>query len=430
LAAASFTHEQMMHLKHLVTEECAMIDKCPEHSKTVATTNCVNGFSGEYPCSNVDLLAYVPLTALGTKGDGNDIWGWTDPQTGREYAIMCTVDGTSFVDITDREPLILGFMKTATESSLWRDAKVIGNYALIVSEAKNHGLQVFDLTRLRDLNLISRATKRDNTDPTAVTILTPDAWYKEFGSAHNIFVNEDSATAYVVGAQGLRSCNKVIHMVDVSNPLKPVFAGCLGDKQFTYCHDVQCVTYAGPDTRYTGHEICFGSMGDSIGVMDVTNKKAPVLLNKQTYHNLEFCHQGWLFDGQARFSVNDEIDELVSETSTHTRTIFYDMSDLTAPKHINTFMSPEEASDHNNYVISKNGKEYIFQSNYNAGLRVLRVDDPATASVSEVAYFDVAPLFTGAGFHGTWSNFPYFKSGKVVVSSIERGLFVLQPNLP
>jgi len=409
-------------------DECFSKHECPRQLQSTGATHCVGGKAGEYPCSNVDLLSFVSLADLGAKNaDGNDIWGWTDSMTGREYAIVCAIDGTSFVDITDAEPVVLGFMPTATDDSLWRDAKVIGNYALIVSEAKGHGMQVFDLTRLRGLT----GTSRHNEDATIVTQLQPDHRYTEFGSAHNVFVNEDSATAYVVGiTNGKKQCNSVIHMVDVSNPRDPKFAGCLGDKDFEYCHDVQCVMYSGPDTRFTGREICFGSMGDSLGVLDATDKSSPVLLNKQTYHNLEFCHQGWLFAGQSRFSVNDEVDELVSTTSTRTRTIFYNMDDLTNPTLIQMYLSPVEASDHNNYVVEHNGVEYIFQANYNAGLRVLRVDDAKSANVSEWGHFDVAPLFTGAGFHGSWSNFPYYTSGKVVVNSIERGLFVLQPNLP
>jgi len=218
-------------------------------------------------------------------------------------------------------------------------------------------------------------------------------------------------------------------MIDVRNPLQPSFAGCLGEKDFTYCHDVQCVIYNGPDTRYTGRETCFGSMGDSVGIFDATDKNSPKLLSQVTYQKLEFCHQGWLFAGQSRFSVNDEVDEMVSKTSTRTRTLLWDVSDLTAPKHVNTYLSPVEASDHNNYVVELNGIEFIFQANYNAGLRILKVDDAKTATVSDAAHFDVAPLYVGAGFHGSWSVYPFFPSGKVVVSSIERGLYVLQPRL-
>ena len=44
---------------------------------------------------------------------GNDIWGWTDPQTGKEYAIIGLSGGTSFVDVSDPEsPKVLAFLRT------------------------------------------------------------------------------------------------------------------------------------------------------------------------------------------------------------------------------------------------------------------------------------------------------------------------------
>ena len=49
-------------------------------------TACAGGLADTYPCSNVDLMAFLPLAQIGG-GNGNDIWGWTDPVTGKEFAI-------------------------------------------------------------------------------------------------------------------------------------------------------------------------------------------------------------------------------------------------------------------------------------------------------------------------------------------------------
>lgn len=67
-----------------------------------------------------------------------------------------------------------------------------------------------------------------------------------------------------------------------------------------------------------------------------------------------------------------------------------------------------------------------FESNYCAGLRILDVSGMELGELKEVGFFDVAPDCSSPGFHGTWSNYPYFESGTIVVSSIERGLFVLK----
>jgi hypothetical protein len=67
----------------------------------------------------------------------------------------------------------------------------------------------------------------------------------------------------------------------------------------------------------------------------------------------------------------------------------------------------------------------MYQSNYVAGLRVIDISDPVNPK--EVGYFDTVPWGeNSAGFAGSWSNYPYFKSGAIVVTSIGEGLFVLR----
>ena len=58
---------------------------------------CVDGFAEGYACKNVDLLAHMDLLALGTtaSGNGNDMWGWTDPESGKEYALVGLNNGTA-----------------------------------------------------------------------------------------------------------------------------------------------------------------------------------------------------------------------------------------------------------------------------------------------------------------------------------------------
>ena len=115
----------VMKLKLEDHATCVQEHRCPTVVPAMGPTTCTRGMAGEYECSNVDLLSFVPLKDLGSNGDGNDIWGWTDPDTGREYAIVGCADGSSFVDVTDpSNPLVLGFLPTHTTSSLWRDMKV------------------------------------------------------------------------------------------------------------------------------------------------------------------------------------------------------------------------------------------------------------------------------------------------------------------
>ncbi len=118
---------------------------------------CTNGSAAGYPCQNVDLLSYLPLNKIGgtrSNSAANDIWGWTDPAyPNKEYAIIGRVFGTSFVDISDPvNPVYLGELPThGAFGSSWRDIKVYKDHAFIVSEARSHGMQVFDLRRLRNV---------------------------------------------------------------------------------------------------------------------------------------------------------------------------------------------------------------------------------------------------------------------------------------
>jgi len=124
-----------------------------------AQTICTAGFAGVYPCNKIDLLSRLTLTQLNgnvpTTAEGNDIWGWTDPLNGKEYAIVGLTTHTAFVDITvPTVPVYLGKLLSASTSqpnNTWRDVKVYNNHAFIVSEAREHGMQVFDLKRLRGI---------------------------------------------------------------------------------------------------------------------------------------------------------------------------------------------------------------------------------------------------------------------------------------
>jgi len=101
-----------------------------------AQTPCQNGFAGSFPCEGYDLLDSLSLNDLDADA-GNDSWGWTDPETGVEYALIGLNNGTAFIDISNPTNVIfVGKLPTHTTNSAWRDVKVYGNYAFIVSEAR------------------------------------------------------------------------------------------------------------------------------------------------------------------------------------------------------------------------------------------------------------------------------------------------------
>ncbi|GAB4155234.1 MAG: hypothetical protein Fur0021_22480 [Candidatus Promineifilaceae bacterium] len=379
--------------------------QAPQDLEPLAAVPCVNGFAGTYPCHNVDLLAFLPLANIGG-GNGNDIWGWTDPLDGKEYALMGRTTGTAFVDISDPEnPIYLGNLPSHTGSSTWRDIKVYNNHAFIVSEASGHGMQVFDLTRLRNV-------------PNPPVTFTEDAHYPGWSNAHNLVINEDSGFAYGVGTN---TCSGGLSMVNIQNPLNPTNAGCFSSDGYT--HDAQCVIYQGPDANYVGKEICFNSNEDTVTIVDVTNKLAPVQLSRTPYANSRYTHQGWLTEDHHYLLIDDELDE--QSFGHNTRTRVFDVSSLTAPVLVGYHDGTTPAIDHNQYVWGS----YTYQANYRSGLRILDITGVANADMTEEGFFDVYPSSDSPSFNGAWSVYPYFDSGVVVVSGIEQGLFVLAPAL-
>ncbi len=377
-----------------------------------------------FECGNTELLAFLPPSALTHDGhyvEMNDIWGWTDPQTKREWALVGRVDGTTFVDITDPTHPIAAADLPLTDGARpnsWRDIKVYKDHAYIVSDgAGPHGMQVFDLSRLRSI------TPQANGRPTLVHC---DVLYDKIASAHNIVINEESGFAYSVGSSGGgETCGGGLHMIDIRDPKNPVFAGCFADegtgrRGTGYSHDAQCVTYKGPDKRYTGHEICIGSNETMISVADVTDKKNPKALSRATYPNVAYAHQGWFTEDHRYFFLDDESDE--GRGIPKTRTMIWDLADLENPRLAKEHLGVASTSDHNLYIVG----DLMYQANYRSGLRILSVADPENPR--EVAFFDTAPYTeNGPGFNGAWSVYPFFPSGAIVVNSIEQGLFIVRP---
>ncbi len=381
----------------------------PKDSTPKTDAKCRDGFAAGYPCKDVDLLSYMPLATIGGGEIGNDIWGWKDPKTGREYAIMGRTNGTAFVDITDpKKPVFVGNLPTQADGSrrFWRDIKVYRNHAFIVSEHFNHGMQVFDLTRLRDVQ-------------NAPAQFTADTVYSQVSNTHNIAINEDSGYAYLVGTN---TCAGGPHMVDIREPKNPKFAGCFAADGYT--HDIQCQIYRGPDKRFRGREICFASNEDTVTVFDATDKSAPVQLSRTGYPSARYTHQGWLTPDGKWFVFDDELDELGGSVQMQT-TYTMNVESLTDPGEVRASPNNTTSTDHNLY----HDEGYVFEANYQSGLRIFDGDSIPSGDLEEVAYFDVYPPDDNPGFEGSWSNYPYFDDGVVAVSGIDSGLFVLKPKL-
>ena len=388
-----------------------------------AEIGCAGGTADQFGCDNVSISSFLPVSAIGggRGAETNDVWGWTDPETGAEIAIVGRTDGTAFIDISDpSNPVYLGNLpKTAGSiSNAWRDMKVYRDHVFVVADgAGNHGMQVFDLRRLRDV--------RD-----APATFEETAHYGGFASAHNIVINEETGFAYSVGSNGGgETCGGAYHMIDIRTPTNPVFAGCFADTNTGnagtgYSHDAMCIVYDGPDTEHVGKEICFGSNENALSIADVTDKQSPVALSSADYPNVGYAHQGWITEDHRYFYMDDEGDESASiQAGTPmpgTRTLIWDVSDLDDPVMVKEHFGETFTIDHNLYIKG----DLMYQSNYVSGLRILDISD--RQNPVEVGFLDTVPWSEEVEFDGSWSNYPFFESGTIVVSSGAEGVFFLK----
>ncbi|MEO1074855.1 MAG: choice-of-anchor B family protein [Bacteroidota bacterium] len=396
----------------------------PLHAQPEAVP-CENGQAGPYACDRVDLLAEMDLVALGSsyaQGDltnwwwGNDIWGWTDPETGTEYALVGTWEGVSFVDLsTPTAPVLVGMLPTAAQrgdlrtiGNLWRDIKTRGTYAYIVSEVPGHGVQVFDLRRLRSIT-------------EAPVEFEPDARYTGIGSAHNIVASDDLDVVIAVGHDTNNlECLTGLYLIDVTTPTAPRYSGCFGADGYT--HDAQCIVYDGPDPDYQGRTVCFSSNTIMLSISDITEPARTRALSTAIYPTVVFTHQGWLTEDRRFFFMNDEGDDGATDIG-GTRTIVMNVEDLDAPFYVGAYIAPTTTIDHNHYIAG----DLLFQANYESGFRLHRINPDDPAALTLVGFFDTYPESDSFGSNGAWSVYPFFESGIVIVSDQQRGLFVLQP---
>eukprot|EP01084_Bolivina_argentea_P216454 367738_1 len=427
----------MTEVMRLVEEArivCKLEHSCPIPKPSIrgAKIDCTNGNAGGYDCSNVDLLSFTPLSALGSgsSADGNDIWGYIDGQ-GRAYALTGQTDGAAIVDITDPEnPEILVFIQSVTtQNTVWRDIKVYENMMYIVADRSGSGLQYVNI------DTVVAAARSQSDRPYRLTrgstaYNTYVGRDTRFGNCHNIALNQDTGMLYMVGSN---QASGGLYMFDVSavtsSSSTPQYAGAFSSDGYT--HDAECIVYRGPDNAYNGKEICFGYNENSLTIIDVSNKGSPSMISRTSYTQVAYTHQGWITDDHQYLLLNDELDE--SRFGINTRTLIWDVRNLGSPSWIGSYMGPTSAIDHNLYI--KRSK--VYETNYRAGLRILDISNIASASLTQIGYFKTYQGTISASFNGAWSNYPYYDVATfepsdacpaeniVVVQDIEQGLFVL-----
>lgn len=435
-----------------------------------APQECVNGevvINGEvFPCDNVDFLSFVSAAELNipepnSAGDSSDIWGWLSP-TGAEITILTLDNGAVLINSTDPvNPCVVAKLPSGRTPSQWGDPKVYQDVLYTIKDRgfafdlqSTTGVEVYDLTKFDAF---------DCTEPGFTPgFYEPDHVVSDHGYSHNVIVNTESGRLYTVGAV---TCNGGLNIFDLNeDKLRPKFLGCAESDGYT--HDAQCVTYTGPDSRYTGREICVAFNEETLTLWDVTDVEtvssdSEMLISRVGYDNQAYTHQGWLTRDMSKVLIDDELDEecnkrftsicnLMVENPdtlmgfTNTSTYVFDLTDLENPTFESQFIHETISIDHNLYVwgaIHEKGwggnppmsvvpdPDYAYLNNYMAGLQIMDIKDNDSSKWKISGFFDINPGENKIEFLGAWSGY-YHPSGVYAISSIERGLFFVHPKIP
>lgn len=329
---------------------------------------------------NVGLLASLNPSATSTTVF-NDVWGYLSP-SGREVALMGSDEGTHVIDCTiPTAPVQTGLIPTevpGTFFNTWRDIKVWGDYAYVVSEAYG-GMQIIELT--------------DPDSPTKLTLWGATLW----SNAHNIALDEAAGLAYVCGT------DTGTHVIDVgSNPTSPTLVFSLGAP---YSHDLEA---------QNGYAYFADFFGNTFQIYDTSQLPTSLSrLSTRAMPGSQNSHSMWpTRDGLYCVATNESLGGPVS---------IWDVSVKRLPQMIASYSTgPAMAIPHNPYVADR----LAHLSYYTEGYRLLDLTDPANPE--EVGFYDTSSIPAG-GYDGAWGVYVQPRSGIVYISDVQNGLFVLKP---
>lgn len=353
----------------------------------------------QYQRQGIRLLSQIPLGGFTPiPSAGSAIYGWTSP-AGREYAIIGLQNGNAVVDVTN--PVAPAIIKHIPgPNSSWHENVTMNGYCYAVSDSGGAiGIQIINL---------------NNADAGVVTL---DAVYdggttKPLSNVHTIQADPATKRIFANGS------NRGFVIFDATNPTALVE---VGRWQTKYVHDSLIKNY--PDGRQIAFLFC-GTSG--MYIVDISNPATPITLGSTAIYqggaSNTYCHSGALTADLTKMLINDEFDERQNLTGSCT-TVVLDVSNLALPQRIGAFESGIDTIDHNSHL--RDG--FLYLSAYKAGLRIYNASNPL--SMTEVGYFDTFPSGTDdLEYKGNWGVYSLFNSGNVILSDMQRGLFVLDPS--
>lgn len=319
----------------------------------------------------------------------SNIWGWKDPQDGKEYALVGAENGLSIVDVTNPAN-VFEVVQVPGPSCTWREIKTVGNYAYVTTECGSIGLQIVDLTNLPATNL-------------QTATWTPTIGNTKLATIHAL--HADNGKIYLYGSNvGNGGCI----IADVSStPMAPVYLGSYDPR---YVHD----GYVRNDTLYAAH-----IYDGECAVVNLANPSNPQILDVFTTPT-NFTHNTWLSkDSKYCFTTDENNNSYLAAFDVSTIGNIFEVDRIQSNPGSNSIV-------HNTHIINVNGNDFAVTSWYKDGFTIVDVGRPH--NLVQVGNYDTAPTASGPGMQNCWGVHPFLPSGTIVASDISNGLFVLSPN--
>lgn len=323
--------------------------------------------------------AHVRVNQLGQRY--NDVWGFV--MHGKEYAAIGSVEGVHIIDVNTAKEVAAHRGNDTITRIIHRDYKTYRNYLYAVCDEGRSSLQVFDLSYLPDsLHLVYESNPQ------------------EFALSHNIFVDTARGTLYACSVKSL-SGTDYMRVYSLAKPDSPALIVKYNLHDFV--HDV-----------YVRNDTAFCSSGFyGYQVVDFTDHTGnwQYLGEMHFYPYQGYNHSSWI--GNKGFGVMaDETHGLPLKV--------IDARNLSNMKVLSTFIPRNDSTciPHNPYIVG----DFVFISYYMDGLQIYDISDPYNPK--QAGYYDTYTEPDYKGFAGAWGCYPFLPSGKVLLSDMQRGLFV------
>lgn len=328
----------------------------------------------------------------------NGIWGWAD-SSGNEYALIGATSGVYFVNVTNPSvPVLSDFVPGRRSGCIWREIKTYSHYAYLISDDNSpNSFQIVDLQYL----------------PDSVSVVYDSNTL--FERAHTLFVDGDKLYCGIVKG-GQFTSTSAMAVFDLSaNPVLPVFLRSINTDfpallTNNQVHDM----YVRNDTVYAS------AAYDGLFIFKY-NRSAndfTLLSSLTSYPQQGYNHSSALTDDGHTLVFMDEVPNGLAVK-------VLDVTDLSNLNITALFQSNTGPTPHNPFIVGN----ICYIAYYQDGLQVYDVSSPANPI--RLGYFDThfqTPMggpYPSPAYQGAWGAFPYLPSGRVLVSDMQNGLYVL-----